>query len=207
MPSKLVSKNCQYPPQSPLILYFLGNRHVLDLSQYPLLRSLILHFQNYDLDDSVEMVYDLLTLNKPCPPLQFLTIVFDGTVILAPPIVDENVERMGTVFSGEDSLTLCGEIDSILGDQRNDGEVVASLTLKTSHVLPGQIVENLKDVFEAAFPKLHSVGGLKIDLSIQGKSMRVVVNRRRAHSKSSTHHSIHSIRRCLHLCNFPRCVP
>ena len=112
------------------------------------------------------MVYELLTPNKPCLALQFLTIIFDGMAILSPPSLDEDVEQIETVFSGEDSLALCGEIDSILSDQRNDGEVVASLTLKTSHVLPRQTVGGLKDVFEAAFPKLYSAGGLKIDLNI-----------------------------------------
>ena len=121
---------------------------------------------------SLEAVAKLLRHRKPCPPLHALTLLIDDVLFLSEQMADGD-------YREAECHTICNKIDDILhdidGQHAYDSKGVTSLTLKSSNCSPVYTVIRLTKIIQAAFPKLHLRGSLKISFRTDSKSMRTVM--------------------------------
>ena len=150
---------------------------LLDLSKFPLLHSLTVQlFRQPDIRQSLEGMVKFLRWHRGLSTsLHTLTLLLNGLFSTGKSSTTYTMLQMNIVL-GTECRALYSEIDELFSNmQHNAEDTVATLTFKCSQRLPKSIVNPVTSALQAGFPKLHRRGSLKIDFTIGGMLMRLVM--------------------------------
>ena len=154
---------------------------LLDRSKFPLLHSLTLQlFRAPSILRSLQDMVKFLRWHRGLSTsLHTLTLLLNGLFHTSKDWIKLTKMRMNMAL-GTECSALYSEIDELFSNmQHNAEDTVATLTFKCSQRLPKSIVNPVTSALQAGFPKLHRRGSLKIDFTIGGMLMRLVMTRLR----------------------------